>query len=179
MANGDVKLRVLGIDEYVGGTGLIKFRLAQRYSKDQLAIFKILVNKSKKDYLLDANAVSISGNGKNQIVGYKIKKMPKQIKDLTIESSLDKPEVTSRTSLKKIPMTVKAKRSNSVYKFKKAVLQNGKLTVRYEFTGMDGSVHDFLKNNNVVSGFAIMAKTYQDNGNDSVFGKDYLDKSKH
>lgn len=37
----------------------------------------------------------------------------------------------------------------------------------------------FLKNNNVVSGFAIMAKTYQDNGNDSVFGKDYLDKSKH
>jgi len=49
--------------------------------------------------------------------------MPKQIKNLTIESSLDKPEVTSRISLNKIPMTVKAKRINSVYKFKKAVLQ--------------------------------------------------------
>ncbi|WP_412989945.1 DUF4179 domain-containing protein [Pediococcus siamensis] len=175
LANGDIKLKALGLDEYEGGTGLLRIEETQRYQDDSFDLSGIWVNNGQTDYLLYGDPVYLKKKGKKQIIGYKVKKMPKQIKQLTIQSSLEVAETSPRISLNRIPVTITAKRSHSVYQFSKVTLSKGKLTVRYKLTGIDGSSRSYLHDHDMVSDFVIMAKTYHDNGGDSTFGKYYLD----
>lgn len=181
VANGDVKLKLLGIDEYAGGTGLLKIQQTKKFAKDEFTIFNVNVNNSKQNYLLaNYDPIIISGSGKQQVVGYRVKKMPKNIKKIKIEPSLGKIETSQRTTLSSLPLTIRAKRTSEVFKFKKASLKSGKLTLRYYLTGTGSTDHQLISHNgNALAAINIMAKTYHDNGNDSVFGNDYLDQGNH
>lgn len=178
LANGDVKLKLLGIDEYSGGTGLLKVQETQRVSKDDFQLFKIFVNGSHKDYMLaNQDPMVLSKKGKQRIVGYRVKELPKRITKITVEPTLSTWEVSARTALSSLPTTIKAKRTTEVFRFKKPTLRNGKLTLRYYLTGSGLSSDRELmwdKGNQLNGALAIMAKTYHDDGNASVYGKDYL-----
>ncbi|MFD1429085.1 DUF4179 domain-containing protein [Lacticaseibacillus mingshuiensis] len=165
-------VKVLGVDEYKGGTSLLK--IARPAGENRVYLGSLFVNGGKKDYLLDADTISGTTATGEKYDGYPIKSLPANVSKLTFHRAwYYRPELSERIGLDTLPQTVNATKSNAQFIFEKATLKDNKVTVRYQLTGVTG--HSQLATViNDTWPLAIMTTDYVDNHYSSNLGNNYL-----
>lgn len=175
LAGGRGRVQLVGVESYAGGTSLLKVRQTVQQAGDGLAVTTIRVNGN--DYMLDANAIALdNGKGKTQLVGYKIKTLPATVRSLKLRGYYTAPELSARLRLDKLNgVTVQAKRSATSFTIHKVTKTGAVVKVLFSWQGSRNHYQFSEMAKNEQFPLALMATTYRDNGNDSVFGDDYMD----
>jgi hypothetical protein len=174
IADGHGRAQLLSVEEYAGGTSLLKVRQQFEQKHDGFDILNLMVDG--KDYLLDPNRIVLKKESStSRVVGYRIKTLPKHIKRMTIGGYYYAPEYSKRLELGKLNgVTIKSQRSDAQFTIQSVKRSDD--VVRVFFNWQGGHNHfpfTYLAKNNQYP-FALMAKTYHDNHNDSVLGDDYI-----
>ncbi len=175
LAGGRGMVQLVGIETYAGGTSLLKVRQTVQKAGDAINI--VSINANGNNYTLDANAIALDkGDGKTQLVGYKIKTLPTAVRTLKLSGQYDAPEASKRVALDRLAgVTIKAQRSESSFTIHKVTKTGQIVKVLFNWQGSRNHYQFSEMAKNELFPLALMVTSYRDNSNDSVFGDDYID----